>query len=430
MVNQTFCKSEELLSRALNIIPGGTQTFSKSYTQYPYGVSPFYVSHAEGSKIWDVDGNEYTDFVSGLLAINLGYKDPDVTIAVKNQIDEGVLFSLPSPIELDVADKIIECVPSAEMVRFGKNGSDATAGAIRLARAYTKRDHIIVCGYHGWQDWYIGSTSRNAGVPEATSKLTHKFTYNNISSLEEIFVQYPDDIAAVIMEPMNVVPPEKGFLESVKKICSKYGALLIFDEIITCFRFSTGGVQELYDVVPDLTTLGKGIANGYPLSAVVGKKEIMKLMEEVFFSFTLGGEAASLAAGLATLKKIQNEPVVDTLKSRGLKLMEGVELLIDRYEMREFLSQSGHPAWSFLNFSDTETVSLFEIKTLWMQECLKREIICFGTHNINYAHSEEDIDRLLNVYNEVFPILSNAVSTTNVVEQLNCEVLKPLFKVR
>ena len=426
----TFNNSENLLNQALEIIPGGTQTFSKSYTQYPYGVSPFYVSHAEGSTIWDIDGNEYTDFVNGLLAINLGYKDPDVNNAIKNQIDKGVLFSLPDPIELKVAEKIIKHIPSAEMVRFGKNGSDVTAGAIRLARAYTNRDHIIVCGYHGWQDWYIGSTSKDAGVPKATSNLTHKFEYNNISSLEEIFTRYPGDIAAVIMEPTNAVSPQPGFLESVKDLCSKNEVLLIFDEIITCFRFSMGGAQEIYNVVPDLTTLGKGIANGYPLSAIVGKKDIMKLMEDVFFSFTLGGEAVSLAAGLATIEKMEREPVIDTLKSRGLKLMNGVEQLLDMHQVTDFISQSGHPAWSFLNFSDTKNVTLWEIKTLWMQECISRGVICLGTHNMSYAHTEEDIDKLLNVYNDVFSLLSNAVSKNKVTDLLRCEVLKPLFKVR
>src|SRR2546426_4552885 len=285
-----YYHSEELLERALKTIPLGSQTFSKSKSSYPQGVSPYFIARGIGSHVWDVDGNEYIDFINGLAAVTLGYNDPDVTKAVREQLEVGVIFSLPHPIEMQVAEKIVEMVPCAEMVRFGKNGSDATAGAVRLARAFTSRDHVAVCGYHGWQDWYIGSTSRNRGVPQSVRDLTHSFLYNDLDSLRSIFKQWQDRLAAVIMEPMNLVEPENGFLENLKELTHAHGALLIFDETITGFRFAKGGAQEYFGVTPDLATFGKGMANGYPLAAVAGRAEFMHLMEEVFFSFTFGGE--------------------------------------------------------------------------------------------------------------------------------------------
>src|SRR5207302_3507040 len=269
-MSDRYQKSDALLKRALGIIPLGTQTFSKSKTQYALYVYPFVIAEAEGSHVWDVDGHQYIDFVNGLGAVTLGYNDPDVNRALQKQLEQGVIFSLPHPIEIEAAEEITKMIPCAEMVRFGKNGSDATAGAVRLARAYAKRDHIAVCGYHGWQDWYIGTTSRSLGVPEATRKLTHKFTFNDLDSLRAIFKEWPGQVAAVMMEPMNMTEPKTGFLESVKELAHEQGSLLIFDETITGFRFSNGGAQDYFHVTADLATFGKGIANGYPLSAVTG----------------------------------------------------------------------------------------------------------------------------------------------------------------
>src|SRR3990172_8231966 len=325
-MSERYQQSEKLLERALKTIPLGAQTFSKSKTQYPYGVYPYFIVKGQGSHVWDVDGNEYIDFINSLAAVTLGYNDPDVTATVRAQLEDGIIFSLPHPIEMQVAEKIVEMVPCAEMVRFGKNGSDATSGAIRLSRAYTDRDHVAVCGYHGWQDWYIGSTTRNRGVPEATRALTHTFTYNDIESLNKIFNEFPGQVAAVILEPMNTTEPKDGFLEKVKELTHQKGAVLVFDETITGFRYSNGGAQEYFGVIPDLATFGKGLANGYPLSVVAGKAEIMRLMEEVFFSFTFGGETLSLAAAQATLHKLQTQPVVERLYSQGKKVLDGLQI--------------------------------------------------------------------------------------------------------
>lgn len=425
-----YHKSEEQLARARKTIPLGAQTFSKSITQFPQGVSPYFAERAAGSKLIDVDGNEYVDFINSLASVTLGYCDPDVDAAVSAQLKNGVIYSLSHRLESEVAERICDMVPCAEGVRFGKNGSDATAGAIRIARAFTGRDHVLVCGYHGWQDWYIGATARNKGVPEAVRALTHTFPYNDLPALEAKLAELDGKVAAVILEPMNVAWPAPGYLDGVKKAAHAAGALLVFDETITGFRYARGGAQEYFGVTPDLATLGKGLANGFPLSAVCGRADVMKEMEEVFFSFTMGGEALSLAAAKAVMDKIDREPVMATIKARGEQVLKGVEALIAKHDVGHFLAPAGHPAWSFLMISDTSDVSAFEIKTLHLQEIFERGILSLGTHNISYAHSEADVDRLLAVYDEVFPLLREAVRNREIRQRLHCAPLEPLFKVR
>lgn len=425
-----YAKSEEMLARALRTIPLGTQTFSKSKTQYPLGVSPFYLTRGRGSHVFDVDGNEYVDFVNGLAAVTLGYDDPDVLAAVGAQLQDGVLFSLPHPIEVEVAELVVEMVPCAEAVRFGKNGSDATAGAVRVARAYTGRDHVAVCGYHGWQDWYIGSTPRNLGVPESTRAMTHQFAYDDLDSLAAVFRAWPGQVAAVIMEPMNVVFPSDGYLEEVQDMAHRNGALLILDEVVTGFRLAKGGAQEYFGVTPDLATFGKGIANGYPLAVVAGRADVMRLMEEVFFSFTFGGEALSLAAARATMLKLQREPVIEALALKGTEVQDRTRALIQRHGISDVLDVTGHPSWSFLVFKDAGGYGALEIKTLFLQEMFARGILILSTHNMSYAHSAADIEALCGAYEEVFGQLDEAVHGATLRDRLRCEPLEPLFKLR
>lgn len=428
---RSYAKSQAFLARAEKVIPLGSQTFSKSRTQYPVGVAPLFITRGQGSRVWDLDGNDYIDFVSSLASITLGYQDPDVLAAVRQQLDEsGVIFSLPHPLETEVAELICDMVPCAEKVRFGKNGSDATSGAIRVARAFTGRDRVAVCGYHGWQDWYIGSTARHKGVPQATRDLTHTFSYNDLGSLKVLLDSHPEQFAAVILEPMNVTEPQPGFLEGVKQLAHQHGALLVFDETITGFRYANGGAQALFGVTPDLATFGKGLANGYPVSAVAGRADVMREMEDIFFSFTFGGEALSLAAAKATLLKLQREPVAQTLAARGQRILSEGTALLERHSLQDVFSFSGHPSWSFLNIKESRGATAFEIKTLWMQEILERGILSVGTHNVNFAHSDADIDRLLTVYDEVLPFIGDVLNKGSLHQVLRCEPLVPLFKLR
>ena len=423
-----YKKSGQLLDRALNSIPLASQTFSKSLTQYPRGVSPFFIEKGKGARVWDVDGNEYVDFVNALAAVTLGYCDKDIDGAVQEQMKSGVTFSLPHKLEMEVAEKLIQIIPCAEKVRFAKNGTDATSAAIRIARAYTGKEHIAVCGYHGWQDWYIGSTTRDLGVPQSVKELTHKFEYNNIKSLEKIFQE--QELACVIMEPMNIEYPKDGFLKGVKELAHKNNALFILDETVTGFRYSLGGAQELFGVMPDLATFGKGMTNGYPLSAVVGSNEVMQKVEDIFFSGTFGGETLSLAAASKIIDKYKKEQVIEHFSEVGSYLLEKLNQLINDKNLGDIFRTSGHPSWSFLHIKEQKKYNTFEIKTFFLQEMFKRGILTLGSHNISFSHTKEIVDQLLDVYTEVLPMVKENIKNQTLLESIQGVVLQPLFKVR
>jgi glutamate-1-semialdehyde 2,1-aminomutase len=429
-IAKEFKKSKELLERAEKTIPLGSQTFSKSKTQYPVGYGPLYVTHGLGSHIWDVDGNEYVDMVNALLPNVLGYADPDVDFAIRNQLNSGISLSLATNLEVELAEKLVSLIPCAESVRFGKNGTDATSGCIRVARAHTGRDRVIVCGYHGWQDWYIGSTTRNKGVPEGTQSLTHSVPYNNLQAVEDLLKKYPNEFACLIMEPMNFIEPEKNYLSDLKKLLHKYDTLLVFDEVITGFRYALGGAQEYFDVVPDLASFGKSMGNGMPISAVVGRKDIMKQMEEIFFSSTFGGETLSLAASLAVIKKMEKLSVIEKLWSTGKKITEGVNNLIQKYELTSVIELKGKDPWRLLSLQAYKDEPVEVIKTLLLYELHKNGVLTLGSHNICFAHSAADIDAVVNSYDKAFLKLREELSKGKIIERLEPPVIKPLFKVR
>lgn len=430
MNNPRYRKSTEFLVKAESLIPLGSQTFSKSRTQYPLGISPLYIHKSKGCHTWDIDGNRYIDLVSSLASVTLGYQDAGVDRAVRKQLKSGTIFSLPGKIEFEVAERIVDLVPSAEQVRFGKNGSDATSAAIRLARAFTGRSVVAVCGYHGWQDWYIGATSRNKGIPKSVSELTKTFLFNNFKSIEDIFAQYPGEVAAVILEPMNSTWPEPNFLENIRKLCTKNGAVLIFDEVISGFRFAKGGAQEIFGVTPDLTTLGKGLANGFPLSAVAGKKEIMQEMNEIFFSGTFGGELLSLAAANEVLIRHQRDEIIPKLNEAGTLLDKITQEILEENYLSHILELSGHPSWRFLVWKDHESATALELKTYFMQECFKEGILVLGTHNVTTAHTSKIIKEIGQVYSKILSRIKLNLERENLKSKLEAQPLKPLFKVR
>ena len=425
-----YMKSENHLKLAEQVIPLGSQTFSKSRTQYPVGVSPLYAQRAKGCKIQDLDGNWYIDLVNSLAAITIGYSDFHINKAVLKQLIKGVIFSLPGVLEEEVASLIVRMVPSADMVRFGKNGSDATSAAVRLARAYTHREVIAVCGYHGWQDWFIGSTTRDKGVPQSTKSLTKSFKYNDIDSLRNLISKHQNQIAAVIMEPMNNTYPQQEFLADVRKLCDENGMVLIFDETITGFRFSKGGAQEYFNVIPDLSTFGKGVANGFPLSVIAGKREIMMEMEEIFFSGTFGGELLSLAAAKVVLEKHANENIAEKLEQKGRYLLDRVNQIIKEKELENVLSLSGHPSWIFLNWSAANGYSVDEIKTYFMQEMFVHGVLILNTHNISISMSRKDLNKVISAYEKTLESLSRSLSVGDLRDQLKVKPISPLFKIR
>ena len=425
-----FEKSQETLTRALKSVPLGSQTFSKSFQQLPEGHTPLFLDRGNGGRAWDIDGNEYVDMICGLLPVVLGYRDPDVDNAIKAQLEKGISFSLATELEYTVAEKLIEIIPCAEMVRYGKNGTDATSAAIRLARAHTNKDHIIAIGYHGWQDWYIGATVRNLGIPEAVRGLTHKLMYNDLDAIEEVFKNHKDNVAAIIMEPMNVVEPAPGYLQTVKDIAHKNGAILIYDEVITGFRFSNGGAQEYFGVTPDLACFGKAMGNGMPISAITGRADIMNLMNEIFYSSTFAGEALSLAAANAVIDKFRVQPVIETIDKTGTKLTKAVEQKAKDFGLDNVFKLSGHPSWKIFQFFDHKNGSKEAIKTLMAKELISHGVLATVSHNICFAHNDEDIEQILKAYDHAFEVVEKALEKPALDERINMNLIRPVFAVR
>lgn len=424
-----LAESERWWARAQGLIPAGTQTLSKGPTQYVNGVAPKYLDRAEGSHTWDVDGNEYVDYAMGLGSVVLGHAHPTVNDAVKRHLDAGQSLSLMHPLEVEVAELLADTIPCAEMVRFGKNGSDVTGGAVRVARAFTGREKVAHCGYHGWLDWYVGSTSRRKGVPQADIDLQFPFRYNDLESLDRVLDAHTAEIAAVIMEPYGMIDPDPGFLEGVAERARKHGAVLIFDEVATGFRFEVGGIHQRFGVVPDLACFGKAMGNGIPVSALVGKREVMQVLEEVFFSFTFAGETMGLAAAKATLTKLLEDDVVGYMGEVGSRLKAGIDRLLWDYGLHDLVSCVGLPQRTFLLFKDSEEVSGLAIKSLLQQELLKRGVIALTTgHNISYSHSEEDVEWTLGAYEEALEVLTACMKTGEVDSALEGEPVEPVFR--
>lgn len=423
-------QSQAWLDRASKVIPGCAQTLSKGFTQYVQGVAPVFLQGGQGCRVWDVDGNEYIDYVQGLLPNILGYAHEGVNAAVAAQLAQGHSFSLPHPLEVQLAERLTKMIPCAEMVRFGKNGSDATSGAIRAARAFTGRDRVACCGYHGWQDWYIGSTTRNAGVPEVVRELTHPFTYNDLSSLEKAFAQHPGKFAAVILEPTNFVEPAPGFLEGVKERAHKNGALLIFDEICTGFHLGLGGAQKIFGVVPDLACFGKAMGNGFPISCVVGRAEIMRIFDEIFYSFTFAGEVASMAAAMKVLDILEQTDALAQMESNGRVLQDGVNAMAKSAGLGHRIQATARPQWSLLKFLDERGADSPLLKNLFQQEAIKRGVLLLSTHNLTAAHDHRAIEQTLEAYAGIMKTLASWLDDSNPARFLEGRMSQAVFRVR
>jgi len=421
-------KSLEMKRKAEKLIPGCSQTFSKGPSQFVQGSSPVFLERGQGSHVWDVDGNEFIDYSMALGPIILGHNYPAVSKAVKKVLEKGTSFSLPHRLEVEFSELLCEIISCAEMVRFGKNGSDATSGAVRVARAYTERDIIACCGYHGWQDWYIGTTTLDKGIPDSVKKLTLTFKYNKIETLEKIFDENKDNVACVIMEPVGGEEPKDNFLQKVKDLTHKNGALLIFDEVITGFRLALNGAQGYFGVTPDLACFGKAMGNGFPISAVVGKKGIMKLFEEVFYSFTFGGEIASITAAIATIRELKEKNVIVYLWEQGRKIRDGYNVLAREYGLEKYSQCIGLPPRTVVTFKNKKGEDDWLLKSLFQQECIKRGILFTGAQNICFSHSSADIEYTLCVYHTVMEIVADALSKGEVKKRLEGEPVEPVFR--
>jgi glutamate-1-semialdehyde-2,1-aminomutase len=411
-------RSFELWERATRVIPGGTQTLSKGPSMFTQGVYPIYLERGQGAHVWDVDGNEYIDYPLALGPVTLGYNYPSTVRAVTEQLAKGTVFSVMHPLEVEVAELLCELVPCAEMVRFGKNGADATSGAVRLARAVTGREHVAHYGYHGYQDWYIVSTEHRAGVPAVLRDYIHTFEYNDLASLEAIFEAHPDEVAAVIMEPVAVTLPAPGFLEGVRDLTHKHGALLIFDEIVTGFRLALGGAQEYYGVTPDLAALGKGMANGLPISALVGRREIMQETTRIFFSTTYGGECLALAATQATLLEMRDKNVQQHFWKMGTALQEGTRKLVEQYTLGQRIKVLGLAPKFWIEFVDEDGGEDVNLKGLFFQEAVKRGVLIGGLQYMSYSHSTDDIEVTLAAFEAACQVCRRAVGEGDIAKFL------------
>jgi glutamate-1-semialdehyde 2,1-aminomutase len=424
-------KSFEWLARSEQVIPGGAQTYSKSWRHHIRGVTPIFLDKGKGALVTDVDGNEYVDLVQGLLPNILGYAHAEVDRAAYERACDGHSFSLPHPIEVELAEKICQLIPCAEMVRYGKNGSDATAGAVRVARAYTGREHVAVCGYHGWQDWFIGTTSRHAGVPEAVRELAHPFPYDDPDALEALLSSLPGQFAAVIMEPVNFNWPTLGYLAKVKEIAHRHGALLIFDEICSGFHFGLGGAQKLFGVLPDMATFGKAMGNGWPISCIVGRREIMKVFEDAFVSFTFAGDVAAMAAALKVLEILELGDAYARMTAAGTKLFDGARVMAAAAGLEDTFRLKGHPHWSLFSFVDKNGVDDPATRALWVQEVTRRGVLILTTFNISAALDEATVKTVLTAFAHAFKRVAEARARgVNPESWLDGPVPIPAFRAR
>lgn len=418
-------KSNALWARSQGLIPAGTQTLAKGPGQWTEGVAPKYVTKGKGARVWDVDGNEFVDLIMGVGPISLGYCYPAVDDAIRAQLEDGITFSLMHPLEVEVAELLRDTIPNTESVRYSKTGCDVTTAAVRLARAFTKRDKVLCCGYHGWHDWYISVTDRNAGIPESTKELVYTFKYNDLQSLED---SLDDSVACVILEPMVFEQPKPGFFEGLRALCDKTGALLIFDEMWTGFRVGVGGAQQRWNVRADLACFSKALANGMPISALTGRADVMKLCEkDVFFFTTFGGEALSLAATKATVNELRRADVPATLARQGQKLREGYLAIAKSAGLEASTKCFGYDARTIITFADDRSSPL-AMKTFVQQEMLARGVLWGGFHNLSFSHGDAEVDAVLGAYKETLPLLAQALQDKAVEKALRGKMLEPVFR--
>lgn len=413
-----FDRTNSLSRRAHELIPGGCHTYAKGDDQYPV-LAPGFIDRGLGCHVWDLDGNEYIEYGMGLRAVTLGHCFPAVLDAVRHELDRGTNFNRPNPIEIECAEELLGMIDGAEMVKFCKDGSDATTAAMRLSRAYTGRDIVAFCGDHPFfatNDWFIGGTAMPAGIPESTRKLSITFRYNNVESVQKMFAEHPGQIAAVILEPAKYDDPKDNFLHEVQRLCRENGAVFVLDEMITGFRWHNGGAQKHYGIVPDLCTFGKALANGFSVSALLGKREIMELgglyhdRQRVFLlSTTHGAEMPALAAAIATMRVYQNEPVIEHLWRQGESLRKGAEQVIARHGLQNQISIIGKPCCMVFGTKDPDGKPSQEFRTLFLQETIKRGIL-MTTLIMSYSHSDEDIEKTVDAIDGALGVYKKAMN--------------------
>jgi glutamate-1-semialdehyde aminotransferase len=397
-------KSLELFEEAKTLVPGGVLG-ARRPSDFIMGEFPIFLAYGKGCRLTDVDGNEYIDFLCGYGPIILGYGEEEVDDAVIQQIkDKGFCFTLTQPYQNDLAKKLNELIPSAELSIFLKTGSDATTASIRIARAYTNRVRVMRCGYHGWHDWCV---EMKGGIPEKFYEDVHEFHYNDLDHLEDLMRKHGDQTAAIIMTPFGhhlhekMQTPKPGFLEGVRKLADKYGAVLVFDEVRTCFRLRMGGAQELYGVTPDLTVLGKGMANGYAISVVTGKKNVMMAAaSKLFISSTFFSNSVGYIAALKTIEIMERDKVLDNIWEKGGRFLKKIQDIIDKYDVGAELS--GVEPMFFITFKKDEANTRKGRRDDFYTQLIRKGFFFTPHHHayISYRHTEEDLDKTAQAIDE------------------------------
>jgi glutamate-1-semialdehyde 2,1-aminomutase len=428
-----FTKSNILRKKASNLIPGGAHTYSKGDDQFPQ-LSPHSIVRGEGAIVWDVDGNRFVDWGMGLTSVLLGHAYKPIIKAITDELGNGVNFIRPSFIEAEVAEQMVEQIPSAQMVKFSKNGSNATTSAVKLARAYTEKEIILRCldqPFFSIDDWFIGDTEISSGVTQESKSKTKHFRYNNIEDLKSCIDRYRDSgIACIIMEASATQEPKEGYLEAIRDICTKEDIILIFDEVVSGFRFHPKGAQFLYGVTPDLSTFGKTMANGYSISALVGKRDIMQLgglehnKERVFLlSTTYGGETHHLRATQKTIEILNHNDyeVTKYVWSVGKKIKESYNQIVKQLGLEGYTSMEGIDCRPYFYFKDNY------MRTLFAQEMIKYGVLIQGIVP-SFSHQESEIAQTIEAFEKSLKLLSFAIESNRVQELLIGEPIKPVFR--
>lgn len=413
---QRFSISQAIQRRAHELIPGGAHTYAKGDDQFPEGM-PVFIARGKGCHVWDIDGNEFIEYGMGLRAVTLGHAFEPVVEAASRQMQLGTNFTRPAKIEVDAAEEFLGLIEGAEMVKFAKNGSDVTTAAVKLARAYTNRDMIAICGdqpFFSTDDWFIATTETNAGIPRSLGELTLRFHYNDPFGLAELFDRNPGQIACVVMEAEAATPPNPGYLKAVKDLCEQRGAVLIFDEMITGFRWHLGGAQKLHGVVPHLSTFGKALGNGFAISALAGKREIMRLgglnhdQPRVFLLSTTHGAETRLAAAIKTIQIYIERDVVEFLWRQGEMLKTLVERSIQENRLGGYFEVSGRPCNLVFATRDGNRERSQSFRTLFMQEMIRRGVIA-PSFVVSFSHNDADIQRTAEAVHEALTIYRKAL---------------------
>lgn len=432
---QDFDESRRLDERAQTLIPGGAHTYAKGADQFPEGM-PVVIERGSGCRVWDVDGNEFIEYGMGLRAVTLGHAFAPVIEAARCAMEGGTNFTRPARIEVECAERFLSIVSWADMVKFCKDGSDAIDGAVRLARAYTGRDRIAICGDHPFfstSDWFIGATDMPGGVPAPIRELTLKFRYNDLRSLEGLFEQHPGQIACVVMEMARTEEPGSGYLPGVQTLCRKHGAMLVFDEMITGFRWHLSGAQRVYAVTPDLAAFGKALGNGFAVSALAGRRELMELgglrhrAERVFLlSTTHGAETHALAAAMAVMDFYRKEGVVERLYAQGKRLREGIEQRASDLGLGAHVGVVSRDCNLLYFTRDRDGRPSQPLRTLWLQELMDRGVIA-PSFVVSYSHNDEVIDRTLEAVGAALAVYRRALDA-GVEPLLRGRPVKPVFR--